>query len=922
MLRRLLTMVVALSGATTAFGQSSLFKIDLSTRSTGAPTALSDAQYTLYQQNLWNLTYLNRTKRKALGLIKPNAPIIAPAMIRFKKNGSVMKTGGLTRGTGISLVIDPTFNQSGDLNRVQFMTEVYTAAVSYIEQFFGDAAIAGTVNVINADASIGIGDRQAIAGGYYLPNNGSGGREIRMPYNPSREVAAISLIHCILLAYLPDPAYAFDGYLEGLVRAATTNIVRIPAATQTATGGLLDQEVIENVLEQTYDIGAFYDWTNQKSLGGPQFIAPNLLSAPVFQGTRGGMFLQRYQMAGTVWEKMLTQYPNFIKDMNLAYRSYVSSNPGTPATAAQLEAMGAGVLGSSTVEGDTFTTWVRKQHILDTRLTVGTKLHSLITPITSGLNGTAGDFGVFLIEGTLVSTDAAGNETLLSGTSYPAYWTTTYDRIFTDSQSERMDIAASYGSVVPNFTDGSGVGTPYRVALDLPVQDRLVRQYLPAGAIATPALGTTVNDFYGTIVGLSVPLGNSLIVRVHNGSENFDVPVSNYAFGSAVGTANFLGARSLLIEVLRRDSFGAETLMLTRRVNKGPGPLGIQLGNDPVTTTSFPSGLAGGVQLVGFTGDPLYSGLENIFGTSNFLAARYNPARTTYDLYPNSGAVAGGQGYFVRVPSTGSPSWLARVEQGTAVAVALRPGWNMITCPLGVDTDPSNVIVAHMNNIPRTYANASGNDGSGATDVLLGRDFFQFVPGAPDATTGLPEGGSYSPGTSFVAGKGYFVRCLAAEGAVMLFKPAVGQSFIKQAAAVPVNLQHLLEVRVSRTGESSFTRIGQASGATNGFDARFDSNLPPSFGGLQIAVPNGDLRFQDVKAPSTMITTRTTVSGLIAGKKYTLNFLTKIGRATQIQIKDIQTGTMQFYGTPTGTFGFTASKSTMSFDVTVRGARS
>ena len=89
------------------------------------------------------------------------------------------------------------------------MQSVYDTAKPTIEAVFGDAAITGTVNVVNADATIG--DRNAITGGYYLPNNGSGGREIRLPLNPSREVAAVALIHCILLAYLPDPAYGFDG---------------------------------------------------------------------------------------------------------------------------------------------------------------------------------------------------------------------------------------------------------------------------------------------------------------------------------------------------------------------------------------------------------------------------------------------------------------------------------------------------------------------------------------------------------------------------------------------------------------------------------------------------------------------------------------------------------------------------------------
>jgi hypothetical protein len=276
MLRRLLTLVAVLAGTATSFGQSSLFKIDIATRGIGSPKELSDAAYNLYQHNLWSLTYLSRKERESHGLIKPGIPFIAPAIIRFTQGNTLLSTGGRTRGNEITLVIDPSFNTTADTTRVAFMQSVYDTAKPTIEAIFGDAAITGNVNVVNADATIG--DRNAITGGYYLPNNGSGGREIRLPLNPSREVAAVALIHCILLAYLPDPAYGFDGYLEGLARAATQKVVRIPAALPAG----LDQQVIESVLDQTYEIGATYDWANQKSLGGPQFIAPNLLATPIF----------------------------------------------------------------------------------------------------------------------------------------------------------------------------------------------------------------------------------------------------------------------------------------------------------------------------------------------------------------------------------------------------------------------------------------------------------------------------------------------------------------------------------------------------------------------------------------------------------------------------------------------------------------
>lgn len=909
-------MAVALFGATAAFGQSGLFKIDLSTRSVSDPYALADAAYNQYEQNLWNLSYLNRQERISRGLQKASTPYIAPALIRFVKNGYIMPTGGRTRGTGITLSIDSSFGST----RATFLQQIYDAAKPYIELYFGDAALSGTVNVVNADATIG--DRQAITGGYYLPNNGSGGREIRMPFNASLEVTAASFIHCLLLAYLPDPAYGYDAYLEGLVRAATAKIVRIPAATQTAGSGTLSQAAFEQLLAQTYEIGPYYDWANQKSLGGPQFIAPNLLNVGITQGTRGGLFFQRYQMAGSAWAKVLTEHPTFIKDFNLLFRA----NTGTANNAAQLEALASQALGSGTVEGDTFANWVRKQYVLDTRLTVGTKLHSLITPITDGLSSGSSsnpDYGVFNIEATWFSTDASGNETLLSATAYPIFWTTDYQRTRATSQEDKMDIAGSYGSVVPNFPN-RGDSIPYRVAIDLPVQDRIVRQYVPVGAIATATQqADQASDFYGTVTGFAVPSGGSLLIRLPIGASSVDVPVTNYAFGTKIGTTEWLGARTQTMSVISRDSNGIETVLYTRVVDKGPGALGVQLGNEPVVNAQFANSLNAGIQMVGFTGDPLYSGLEDILGlgSSNFLAARYNPGKTTYDLYPKSGAVTGGQGYFIRVPVGGNPIWKARVESGTAVSVALRPGWNMITCPLGLDTSFSNVDVVHAADFPTPYISASGNDGSDASGALLGKDVFVFVPGAPDAVTGVPEGGSFVPATSFEPGQAYFIRCRSAEGVTLLFRPDSASSFHRTATVAPPKISHLLEVQVSRTGESSFARVGQATGATNGFDPKFDSNLPPSIGGLQLAVQNGELRFQDVKSVGATVTNRVIASGCVVGKKYTIIFQTKAGRANQIQITDRQTGKTQSYGGATGSFVFTASSTTMSFDLTVRGAR-
>ena len=330
-----------------------------------------------------------------------------------------------------------------------------------------------------------------------FPTTAPEGREIRLPLNTSRDVAAVALIHCLLLAYLPDPTFGFDAYLEGLVRATTMRICRLPAAVPG-----LDQSAVADIFANSYDVGGDYDWLNQKSLSGPQFIAPNLLTAPISGGNLGGLYLTRYRMAGSAWAKVLIEYPTFARDLKAA----IQANPTAATNAAQIQALAITTLQAispgGTIEGLPFVNWIREQGILQTKLTQGTKLHTTIFPITEGLAGT--DFGVFGIETTWFETAANGNETLLSGTSYPVFWDKDYNRILASAQSERIDIASSYGSVAPNFSN-ENAGKAYRVAIDIPVQDKISRHYVPAGAIATPT--TATSDFYGTVVGVGQPSG-------------------------------------------------------------------------------------------------------------------------------------------------------------------------------------------------------------------------------------------------------------------------------------------------------------------------------------------------------------------------------------------------------------------------------
>ena len=890
-----LVSVVITAGAQFSFAQSALLRVTLDSRSLAVSAA--DEAYKDFSLRIEKLGTSTFALRQKAGLSRRGTSYVFPAVVRLQQNGKDLPTGGRTRGSEITLDIDPSFNTSFHPNRVAFLQDVYNRSKLFIEALFGDAAISGTVKVVNVDAGGVVNDRRIVVGGYYLPNNGSGGREIRLGDYNSDETMAVSLIHNILLAYLPDPAYGFDAYLEGICRAVTQKIVRTPAALPAS----LSQDIIENTLENSYEAGAFYDWTNQKALSGSRFIAPNLLNLPIPDGTLGGIFLARYKMSGTVWQKLLAEHPSAAKDLNIALRT----NPASATTQTGLENLLVSVLpAGATVEGEPVLSWLKKQYILQLKNVPGVKLLTQMFPFTTDLSST--DYGVFGIEATAFSTQANGDEVLLSGTSYPVYWDEAFNRI-NAGNADQIDVNASYGSVVPNFPN-KGNNIPYRVSVDVPFQDRLSRTYLPAGAVATPA-STIVSNFYGTYVGPSIPATSSLLLRVQIGGDTLpDIPIKDGAFGVNVTNPSFLSTRSLVLNVVRKDANLSETTVLTRRVNKGPGVLAVSLGDAPVQNVTFNAALNKGVQMIGIFGNPLSADLSDVLSSGSGLSARYNPARTAYDLYPSFGGVTQGYGYFGRFNSSFTPSYVARLEKNVPTAIALRPGWNQISVPGDFTQSIAGLQVIRAKDFPVSFANAS---------TIVGNTIFQFTPGANDSVTGAPEGGTFSAATSLVPGKGYFIRCLSPEGALILFTPNSDTG----GRIVPIP-QTRVKLTVSGTQESTTCVVGQSKFASTGFDPALDSGLPPGIGGFQARVESSsEPRYQDFRPYGGLVTYRVVVSGCTVGKRYYFGYSFEQGSAAQVTIRNLA-GFGNFLSSlgTSGTF-FSATSSEMIFEFTIRSAR-
>lgn len=860
-------------------------------RSSDEALERAEAAMAVFTRNAAALTRQDRQRRGV------RIPFSLPQTVVLTSQGRPLPPpeSGRGRDRSLTIVFDTSGGQRSFTGEYRSLLQaVFDRVRPTLDIVFGQPAVGGEVLVANYDAEIG--DRDAVAGGFFVPNNGQGRQEIRFPvYQDSvgikPEVAAVNFVHTLLLAYIGPNPLPGDAFQEGLVRAATLRIVRTPGALPAA----LDRSLLEGVLEATYDAGPFYDWWNQRALAGRQFIAENLRNSPLPDGgSVGGLYLVRYLMAGSAWQKVAVEYPGFLSSFVQAY----FLNPDQYQTRASLVGLGQSVLqslGGSTVEGRPFADWARRQFILDTTTVAGTKLMVQPFPISSGLSGD--DFGVFGIQAHLFLVAPNGDETLLSGTSYPIYWSPDFVRFFAAAQDDRIDLAGGYGAVAPNFPDSFG-GQPYRVTVDIPASGEIARAYLPAGGVAT-ASRPTPNEVYGTVVGL--PRGGSTTVQLEWGvGATNEIVVSNGAFGARITDATFLDSRVVLVSIRQNGQ-----RVLARQVNKGPGPLALDLRvGDEVPLALI---LRAGLNLTGISAEPWVSDALEALGTNQAQVARYNSVRDRYDLYPESGTLDSGKAFYVRVPNDLAVNLEARRLGETPLAVHLRPGWNMITTPLRSAALATDIQVVSATSFPAIF-------GTPTARSIVQSDFFTFTPGAADPFSRVPETGTLTAATVFEPGRGYLVRVFAPDGATLLFSPF---SRGREGGEGGERERWLIRARLHGVGGVAEALFGARDGASRGFAVGEDSEIPPSAGGLEVALDGERRMYRDLRAPARQETYTLRVGGLRRGTSYRLELLLDRGAVGAMVVRDRLTRQQRRFA-GSGVITFTARQTVQRFDVTVR----
>jgi len=842
------------------------------------PIGSTDAAVRAFAKNASILTARSRSHR-------PNAPFALPMTVFPTVNGKRASITTATRGgNDLSLVFDTASGRTFSASYQTFLTNLWTTMKPRMDALFGPPAVGGSVLVSNLGADLS--DREYITGGYYV-YNGTTDQQIRFEEYTVPEAAAVHFIHTLLLAYIGPKVLPTDGYQEGVVRAAVLKLCRTPGALPVS----LDMTQVERVLANAYDIGPGYHWANQKSLAAPTFIAANLRNTTLpSSGSVGGPYLQRYLMAGSAFQKVLVEYPTFPSTFLQNWYNDTTRNPVTVAQQTLDTIKGV----NSTVEGLTFDKWSARQGVLGQKIIAGTKLNLEVTPITSGLSGA--DFGVFNIEAEWYKSLPNGDETLLSDTAYPIYWSPDFNRVFASAQDDRVDISLAYGSVTPNFVDALS-GQKYRLAVDFPVGDEVVRSYLPVGAIATAA-NPTENTVYGTISGVTYPTGISYRVSLSwAGGGTAIVPVQNYAFGGLVTNANFADAQSVTVQLLRDVSGGGSSVVATQIVNKGPGALAFDLhvGADQQGSLTIPAGLA----MTGFQGTPVEAYAPSLLGTAanNTLLARWDPLLGGYKKFPSTGALTEGQGFFSRLDSLKTVNYDFLREEDVPHSVRLKPGWNIVSSPMGSTVLQGDVKVITTTGFPQAFADA-------AAGGVVGPDIFRLQASTADPFSGVPESGSMVKALSFDPGVATYVRVLSSDGAVLVFPAhASGRAMTREAST-------LLNLAVTGAGSTSSAQAGTDANPKN-----LASGLPPLLGGLQVSVNGPAKLFREVKSNVAGQTFLFTAENLVKGQTYTVNLSAKNGFKKYL-FWDVNTG-KKLIPSQAEKYTFKATSTTRQFRVAV-----
>ncbi|MCX6361808.1 MAG: hypothetical protein NT029_18550 [Armatimonadetes bacterium] len=760
-----------------------------------------------------------------------------PDVVFVRQDGKVLSPAPSSRGaSGLTLSFPATGTSGSWPAALQIdLQAAFGVIYPQLVAIYGEPSWSGTLTLIDGDslpAGQIITDPNALSGGVY---NASTGEVTLAQYNSAQSML-LSMTQMLALAFRGTHGVAYDAWERGMARAATvaTLSAALPAlktVVSQAYGGTLGDLAPSDPLWSSLDR---YDLLNQPALGNDRFFPVSKEASVANEVGFPTMLIPRLQMSGSAWLKVWTEAPGFFSAFNRAYYAVLAGDPGAGNSIPKLVAVASQALssvGAPTVEGLPFTDWYQRQYVLDTSVSAGSKLYTMVSNLRPDTD-TADDYGVGCVFSHYTTTfDAHGNsdEVDKAGTVYPIYsdYTTT-TRFFLGAQYERADIQNGMGSVAPTFFNTVG-GDPafagrMRIVMDFPVNGLDSRL-----AMAPRSMGTLVapRNFWGVVVG-----ADTGTVRLEaDGLNSGEVPVAQGAFGAAVDEAFFSRPRRATVTFT-----GASGSPVVRRVNTGYGEavmvftVGTEYGSRVHT---LPSGLTMlSVPVRPLPARPVDALLDPttslpLFTEGSLLMAQWDQSATGDDKYrrsPSLGPLEPGKGYWMSWAGGGDVKIVGRTTAiEPEVTVQLRHGWNQIGNPFETTAPVSTLRFQYLaDNVPVSLATA----------VTNGWIVAQTLPTVGQVVVfGFDSQLGYVAAQNLEPWRGYWIRVMVSEGVTMsVTNPSPGSAraarVVAEAPTTPAGWAVRLSA-VSSDGAGASATFGQALTGHSGYDATLDALAPP-----------------------------------------------------------------------------------------------
>lgn len=726
-----------------------------------------------------------------------NAQIGVDMLVVLREGGRIIQPARTRYGGG---TLSFTF-EGWSSEQEAFLRRVINAAMPLIENVYGKPAQSGTIKVVNYDAQIG--DRDAVAGGIFNAST----NEILFPVYNSEKSVVINLVHVLIHAFHGPLVFDYDAWEEGFARAVTLLVAHRVAQSL----GIPDPEGFFKT-DPNYHALSFYDLLNQPALGNNVFIATSLKQLPISPGQLGGMYLPRYQMAGSAWLKVYLEDNEFFKNFNKQY--YAQNDPNKTIKLSgdipRLKAIASSVLSGGTVEGLAFDCWYERQYVLDTSVSFGRKLYAWVIPDRADEGQDNPGLSIILIH---YQTGADGDETPLNDVCYPTYWDyNQQNRLFLGAQYERIDILDGEGSVAPQFIN---IGGAQRVLVDLPLSGLHLRIAYAAGYGGTKS---SPHNLYGTVFGLdsgTVEITGNLGIQASTALERG-------GFGINLPSPAFEQPARYTLTV--KDSNG--NTVAVKQVNLGYGEAVLTLEateSAQTLTQSFSAGL----QMISLPIQPFATDNADALGVprNQFLLAHWRqdtPGDNKYALYPTAPPFRPGVGYWVKLRNNHTANIrgvVPRPDQNFTIATTY--GWNQIGNPFTTPVDVADIQVQYLLNDPVPFATA-------VSKGWVGGKIWRYNPST----------NSYEEATVLQPWEGYWLRVLVAEGVTLTFSAPSSTRRVFTRNVLPRS-GWLVTLTARAEDSMAQVRLGQAPSATEQFDPTWDSEAPPEFGQmLGLAVQN------------------------------------------------------------------------------------